>query len=279
MIERHLSCAEVDSAREYSFQTQRQQTFNEVARGLKRRKRGNVYIDGYANELPHWQGRGLETIIARKINDLGRVTILDVGCGNGRFLIDCKEKWDERIECLGITAFPYHQVRHERSEDNVEQPTEERLRRLGIRIADYADAQFLDRYFTQESCDVVTCVYSARYMADSFALLTGIHKVLKKGGIAFINEMRLMTATREDARLIIGHLQSQYGFFISPAEPPFRGCLYDLAFEKQTSQLHPPVVYLGIELDMDGQKLVYGFRETANSREVLFSEGSQINPA
>jgi hypothetical protein len=71
----------------------------------------NRNLHQYVEELPKFQGKNLLEIVDEKIisKNGSPVQILDIGCGQGKFLLDCKEKWGSHINCAGLSAFPYHE--------------------------------------------------------------------------------------------------------------------------------------------------------------------------
>lgn len=232
----------------------------EVARGIKKRARNGHDIHGYNDELPTVDGLNLAGFIERQISKNGEVTLLDVGCGNGRFLIECKLTWQDQINCLGITAFPYYQYRLERAKGEVEAKTQGDLEELGINIINSADVQSLPQYFPPDSFDIVACANTARYLADPLALVEGIHKILKVGGAAFINEMRMPTQSLGDAKEIIKFFE-KFNVSFTPKEPPYIGVLFDVFLIKKDHPLLIPASCVDLTEDMDGPKLVYKFKK------------------
>lgn len=177
----------------------------ETGRGLFMHKGIDGNVEGYI-DLFSFNGKDLIILIDEQIAANGSARILDVGCGVGRFLVECKEIWNDQVQCVGVSAYPYHSLWEYPDEWKPSALHE----RLGIEIK-FGDAQSLPRHFPPESFDVVTAVHVAQYLPDPMAMLKGIYRVLRLGGIALINDCPLKTSN-EDSRLIREFLQREYGF-------------------------------------------------------------------
>lgn len=194
---------------------------------------------GYTQLLPLIDGENVIQIIESRAQTGQKVKIMDVGCGRGRFLIDCKIKWGDKVECTGVTAFPYHQA-----------TTQEELQRLAIAI-EIADAQSLPRNFAGEKFDIVVSTYTAIHVTDALAMLKGIYWILKPDGVALIHRFPIWTV--EGDKKFMQLLEDQYAVHFS--ETP-RGGGVDIAFRKNAPRLSLPVVYSHIEHHVDDFKRV-----------------------
>lgn len=142
-----------------------------------------IYTDGGYNCILKGPGQNkFVDTIQEKIEKGKEVELLDVGCGTGRYLIDCKTQWTSRVRCSGITAHLYTRT----YQNAPYETTKEALARLNIKIQ-LGDAQSLDKYYQPNQFDIITAVYVAQYLADPWALVESIHQVLKPDGIAFIH--------------------------------------------------------------------------------------------
>ncbi|KKR61577.1 MAG: hypothetical protein UU00_C0011G0003 [Microgenomates group bacterium GW2011_GWC1_40_35] len=226
------------SVRRDSFEFQQRELSYEVERGLlMHRKADGEDVNGYA-DLLSFNGEDFIVLTDEKIAVNGFVSLLDVGCGAGRSLIECGEKWSDRIKCTGVSAYPYHCP-----PESPDHTVPSAIHENGIEIK-IADAQSLARYLRPESFDIITAVHAAQYLADPMAMLKGIHRVLRLGGVALMNNFPLR-ASNEDSRLIREFLQREYGF-------RFKRKLFqeldswDLGFTKTRKRLFLPVAYRGI---------------------------------
>lgn len=260
MTETLVSQSQIEAAKSQSFAMQQTDLGYEVARGITKRIRNGHKVESYRDLLPLIDGQTVEGLINCKIQEFGEITLLDVGCGNGRFLIECKLTWQDKINCVGLTAYPYFRYRLERKKGEVEPKTEEDLNKFGITIIEDADAQSLPQYFPSENFDIVACANTARYLADPLALIVGIHKILKVGGTAFINEMRMPTENLDDAKEIIKFFE-KFDVSFTPKKPPYIGVLFDVTIVKKDNPLLTPASCVGLAEDMDGPKLVYKFKK------------------
>ncbi len=115
--------------------------------------------------------------IEELIGKRGKVRVLDIGCGAGRFLNDLKEKFGDDVQAYGVSALRYGEYG----------PLEEK----GIKIA-IGDAQalisLLDKAgLPQEGYDVVTSVFSMMYFADELATFKQAYNILSEGGMGFFH--------------------------------------------------------------------------------------------
>lgn len=141
-----------------------------------------LFVKSYNTELPLFEGRVASESIRREIKTKGKISLLDVGCGRGDFLVDCKDIWGKKIDAFGVTAFPYHLA----SGDLIK----EKINKAGVQIV-VGDAQSLSstlhrKKFLQEF-DIITSVWTFDYLRDSLAALKGVYNSLKPGGLALIN--------------------------------------------------------------------------------------------
>lgn len=164
-----------------------------ISRGLKRNKQrtsyGDTKLPAYGELLPKVNGKKVDKMIGEIIKRNGTCDILDVGCGKGRFLVEAKEKWKNKIGAYGLSAFPYYadeQDEHDIRTYNVSSPwTNEK----GVNFA-VGDAQRLRHSLKSngfpEKFDVIVSVFSMMYVPDQLAFIKGIHDSLKVGGIGLV---------------------------------------------------------------------------------------------
>lgn len=163
-------------------------------------------INGYVTELKEFQGKNVLQIIDGIVQMQGRARILDVGCGSGKFLGEVKDKYGDRVDCFGITAYNYSYV----------------YSHPGISII-LGDAQHLPIYFyNQQEFDLATAVNSVGWIADPWAVVSGMYELLKRDGVGLINSFPLSVFRDDTTRGVL----EKYGFTISESfVNPSYGCI------------------------------------------------------
>lgn len=184
----------------------------------------------YLSELPRFQGKTFVKIIDDKIKkEKAPIQILDIGCGEGKFLLDCKEKWGSHVDCVGLSAFPYHE----------EAALSSKLKEKGIDIK-IGDAHKLYDFVPQNSFDIITSSKAFRYFASPATALKMIYQSLKHDGVCFINDFTLRRNFEpyiDDLNELYKYLEKTYGFELG------RRQLGWLSFKKQTERLNLPISF------------------------------------
>jgi len=213
-----------------------------VSRGMQKKfVQSGGYIEGYDQFLPLFQGMNIaEFIDSKMIQSAEPVRILDVGCGRGSFLLDCKERWENKVECVGISA---HDITNrsypEFSLDGeISQATAPALKDRDIKIV-IGDAQSLTRALQRDNVngkfDVVVSASSMLYFSDPFAAIKGMYDVLDADGVAFIDGFPHVSMSYSDREDLENYLRDEYGFVI----------YYNhMAFQKKRPHLHLPLRYV-----------------------------------
>lgn len=180
---RHASIREVIEHRKRGFDTQSQTPIYIVSRELSP-KRVGVYNGrehtndrGYSKRLPTLEGKNLEGILEESISKKGSARVLDVGCGEGQFLLEIKKRWGEKVTPFGISASEYGDYAS--------------LAKKGIKIA-VGDAQSLILTLGRnglpiEGYDVVVSVFSMLYIPDYLSVIKQAHNVLSIGGVGLFD--------------------------------------------------------------------------------------------
>lgn len=201
--------------------------------------RGLVTVDGfkykgYDEVLPKFEGKNFSSLMEDKIRESdGVVSLLDVGYGRGRFLIDCKLKWGDKINCIGVG---YHDLRdedysNELGNDGVEKyPTRQILEELGIEVI-HTDAQSLSRNTGIKDVDIAVSAFCFMYFADPLSGLKEVYKSLKPGGIGLIQGNIFEKVER---RKLLLNFQREYGLEVN---------LFGTSFRKDSNRLHVPFKY------------------------------------
>ncbi|MCK9597322.1 class I SAM-dependent methyltransferase [Candidatus Pacearchaeota archaeon] len=200
----------------------------------------NRNLHQYVEELPKFQGKNLLEIVDEKIisKNGSPVQILDIGCGQGKFLLDCKEKWGSHINCAGLSAFPYHE-----EEASLFPYTEElslnsvlKKKRVDIKTG---DVHRLYESFPKNNFDIITSSTAFRYFAHPAVALKMIYQALNHNGICLVNDFSLSRNFRpyvDDLNKLHDFLRETYGF-------EFHKKLWGLSFQKRREKLSLPVLF------------------------------------
>ncbi|MBI2028976.1 class I SAM-dependent methyltransferase [Candidatus Gottesmanbacteria bacterium] len=185
----------------------------------------NRGLDDYNFDLPSFSGIRLKEIIDLKLKKEKQIRLLDAGCGDGSFLLECalQPRWKNRLELLGITSYPYHDYS---SSHNL-------LDNNGIQIH-VADLHNLTQYIKPDSTDIVTSSGCFTYLAHPYIVLKRIYSVLKNRGLCLINMFTWSALSSEDADLLTNYLKGVYGMEIERDT---------ISFTKTRSRLLLPLRY------------------------------------
>lgn len=221
----------IHQARAEAFQAHAQKIGGsyKTDRSLVGRKEANR--ETYAGYLPSYEGKNLLDILNRKAQTEDPVTLLDLGCGKGQFLLDLA-RHAPHLHLTGITSYPYHQ----------ESPSHVRnLDQHDIKIH-VADIQDLKRVIPSNSVDVATSVFAFGYLADPWWALKQTYDILKPGGIGLFYGFPLADSLKSQKPVLdqVAHyLKEQYGMEIT---------IYginstQMSFEKNKPHLTLPLSY------------------------------------
>lgn len=185
-------------------------------------------MDGYEQVLPKFMGKGVTETIYEKLKTQGSVSILDLGCGSAVFLSEVGRLFSQ-AQLSGISAFDYR----------LGQPSPA----VDYRVGDLHD---LKHVFTGQTFDVITSVYSQRYLANPLSILRQAYSLLKPDGVAFIHEPGFFL-NYEQAVALKRYWQQRgivscfdkLTYRMHPKKPVF----VDLAIQKSTSKLPLPFRY------------------------------------
>lgn len=176
-----VSLREIISIRNQSFVEESAQKVYVTRRGLYRetvpREGSKMRESGYVDMLPLVDGKPVDEVIDEIVTEKGSARILDVGCGEGKFLKDCVQMWGDGVEAFGISAFSY---------DSTEEENDQNVT-IGV-----GDAQSLLRTLKRngmptEGYDLVVSVMMTPYIQDEIALIKQINRVLSQSGTALIS--------------------------------------------------------------------------------------------
>lgn len=136
-------------------------------------------INDYLKELPDFQGVNLERRIAYGVKNKGKVSILDLGCGSGKFLIDVFKLHPGAVDLSGLTALDYRFELEPEEKQLISQSVDYRI----------GDAQKATEIFQGKTFDFITSVYAFYCFADPLSVLKKCYSLLNPDGIAFIDSV------------------------------------------------------------------------------------------
>ncbi|HBQ50393.1 hypothetical protein A3B42_02840 [Candidatus Daviesbacteria bacterium RIFCSPLOWO2_01_FULL_38_10] len=239
---------EIKIVREVAFSEEQQPKDYVISRGVEPsatdRPPWTTY--GYRQALPRLLGLDVMEFIQQVIDRKGRARILDVGCGSGRFLDQCKRGyrryadgliapgWNDRVDCFGLTACLYGFA-------------ESNSVSAGVNFK-IGDAQNLTRLYHGQSFDVITAVHVAHHAADPWALFSGMYEKLAEEGGCFVRGIPFNLVDGTDTALA-NYLRAKYSATLN--EPYFDGrnperCGDISMIRKMEVPLVLPLEYAGI---------------------------------
>lgn len=139
--------------------------------------------------------------------------------------------------------------------------TIEAIQRLGIDVK-IGDAQRLADLYGQQF-DIITAVHVAQYLIDPWALVKGIHEILKVGGVVYIDSFlpammdyenkAVAGMSKEEERGLFDYLKSDRRFEV-------RG-LSSLVYCKLDPKLNLPIttLYFGSRANVSPKGIQYRF--------------------
>lgn len=222
-------------------------------------------LSSYENELPRWNGMSFIDIVEKKIKEAQedeRVRIVDIGCGNGSFLVSCARRWPDRVSCIGITAqeYPNKFLEEQRLADSAGELQDGKLAPIEIVRADVLN---IDSLVGHGNADVVVALQSFRYLADPWMTLKKVYSVLKDDGVCLIDSINFNLRHSNDPNdqdrimeevIMADYLRNGYGMEFFAA-----GELHPLSFKKTLPRLILPLHYAGkMETDELEAALVLG---------------------
>lgn len=204
--------ADIRRAREDSFNTHSRALRYLVSRGIESSNidRPPWVTRGYRELLPKLDGLDVMGFIQQVIDTKGVAKILDVGCGSGRFLYECKNGyrakrdepsefqpgWGNQVDCYGLTACLYRFCDLDGIPDDNEVERRKYLA-AGIQI-EVQDAQSLVNLYDDQKFDVITAVHLLDHVADPWALFYGMYEKLTDGGACFVKSMPFNLKLEDD---------------------------------------------------------------------------------
>ncbi len=239
MLECVTDKAEIDVVRDIAFKAHSAGRTYRTTRGLFSTYSDYLkkVVQGYNELLPGFIGCDFVNLIDTLLDEQNVVNLLDCGCGSGKFLIDCKLRWGSKINCAGITAASYDAPYNETLGSTTQAATS-----LGVEIQT-GDMQNLPRYFKTQGFDVVTAIRAIEYVADPWAVMMGIDKLLARGGIALIQHFPPTMNSDSEEVAIGNYLWTQYGVRITNEMYTH----FDMVYRKTRGDLVLPIACNGVD--------------------------------
>lgn len=269
---------EVREARRSALETHSDSVGYQIGRG----------ISGYENYLPTFKGKPFIDIVEDKLTTQPTdqpLTIVDIGCGNGTFLVECAWRWPGQVKCIGITTqeYPNEFLERERQAKLHGEQYNEAVDSVGIVKADAMDIVSL---MGCGNVDIAVAMQSFRYFADPWMALKRVYSTLKDDGVCLIDSTNFNLSNSNDPYdhnrimnevIMADYLRKAYGmeFFAGDKFPP-------LSFKKTSPRLSLPIRYAGkmetdelqhaIESDERYQVVEYELDKEKASKYVHFAK-------
>ncbi len=207
-------------------------------------------LAGYEEKLPRFRGQTVTQLIEGKIaQGAESVSVLDIGCGEGRFLAGLIRKYPQ-VKAFGISAFDY------RKESS---PWKKLLDEADYRVG---DAQRLASVFPDVEFDITVSRLTMVYVNDPLSVLRQAYRRTKPGGIILLDKLgtELTDAQSE-------HLQKRWeqeGIEVELESYNAKGdedaaSVYSLAIQKASDSR----LYLPFRYSLNGKTIGYFFDEEA----------------
>lgn len=164
---------------------------------LKRKQMGprvdsndNSYVidrngEEYEEWLPDFAGISFGEHLAQRVATGEDVSVLDLGCGEGKFLHELHEAYPE----ISVSGLSRTDLR----------PTTDDTAGIDYRVG---DMHRLEKIFEGTRFDFVVSVWSLFHSADPLSIVKQTYQVLKPGGIAFLQSPELRMTPRQRDMLV-----------------------------------------------------------------------------
>lgn len=133
-------------------------------------------LDEYEDALPNFNGHSFIHYLEQRLAQTDNFEILDVGCGEGRFLTDLKIIFPE-IHTSGISAYDYRSKINNREQQELAKNIDYRT----------GDIQRLEMVFPGKKFDMIVSLKSFTYLADPLNALRQCYRALKQDGLLFVD--------------------------------------------------------------------------------------------
>ncbi|OGH16974.1 MAG: hypothetical protein A3C30_01850 [Candidatus Levybacteria bacterium RIFCSPHIGHO2_02_FULL_40_18] len=232
---------EVSEARRSAFETHSKPIGYQTDRG----------ISWYENELPTLNNKSFIDIVEEKLaaQPIDQpLKIVDIGCGNGFFLVSCALRWPGQVSCVGITAQEFPNPFLEEGKIAKSKST---VYNKGVDAVKIIKADVMDiiPLMGRGSIDVAVALQAFRYFGDPWGALKRVYAALKDDGVCLIDSVNFNLGHVNDPKdqkriidevIMAAYLRNAYGmeFFAGDKFPP-------LSFKKTSPRLTLPIRYAG----------------------------------
>jgi len=153
--------------------------------------------ESYIDVLPTFKGKDFASLIDEEVQrreqratlsekPFERIVIVDIGYGMGQFLLDCKERWGDKVSLIGFGTDVYAK-RGFHDADNDIVPTYDVLINLGVNLVE-GNVIDIEKRLENNSADFVVASNALIYVLyPRWELLKKIYRVLKQNGIALLD--------------------------------------------------------------------------------------------
>lgn len=223
-----------------------------AARGLRSRSlnmsNGVLYeLEGYLDTLPTFRGLRFDQLVKAEIMvrenkaisqnvPFEPVTIVDIGYGNGQFLLDCAEEWGNKVRLVGLGTNVYSKMDQERSFGttgvHIIRATHQDLSDRGIELVD-GNVIDIRKIFEDNFADFIVSSFALQYVDyPPWELLKKIYRTLKPAGIALLDYYSALCHCLKGAQKYLG--DHKYEFEVGERSVAFKKTELDIALPIRT---------------------------------------------
>lgn len=204
MIELGISPIDVIHDAREMFETELTQTYTWTTfRGLRPRSFNMpngllpFNAEGYLDTLPTFTGLNFEQLVEAEITrregksrsqniPFDPITIVDVGYGNGQFLLDCEKEWGNKVRLVGLGTDIYSK-KGRRVGTHTIRATHQDLIGKGVELVN-GNVVDIRKVLGDNYADIIVSSLAFEYVNyPPWELLKKIYRTLKPGGIALLD--------------------------------------------------------------------------------------------
>lgn len=181
------------------------------------------FVGSYLTDLPKLEGVSFLDQFKEATTTGQKLALLDVGCGNGNFLMEMRQMFGNAHTLHGLSLFAYHD----------------------LDLAEAYDFQVqlkpIEQFHARNQYDVIVAEQSLNYSYNPLIALKRVYAALKPEGMAFLAPVSLQFATQSDQDTCFEFLRNNYGMQITPSTKGLVHPSWGLAFRKTLPSLKIPV--------------------------------------
>jgi SAM-dependent methyltransferase len=165
-------------------------------RGVPVEENLDELVEGYINILPRYQGNDIIELVDKAIEDRtsasDKITIVDIGYGNGSFLLDARKEWGDQLRLIGYGNDGYTKIPQRTHLARAQggyylPPTQTQLEEAGIELINGNAIDIRDKLGDNTADFIVSCYGLTNVEFPHWELLKKVYRSLKPGGIALIH--------------------------------------------------------------------------------------------